>query len=75
MGLMWPSHLYTSLWSELSASQWGASGRSCKFLCLSPVPGFVSVLLYHISHWVLGLTEIETPVRVEVSEVEPDLVS
>jgi hypothetical protein len=33
----------------------------------------MSVLLYYISHWPPGPTEIETPAPAEVAGVEPDL--
>jgi hypothetical protein len=42
------------------------------FLVLSP-DWFILVLLYHISHQVPGVTETETPIPAEVSEVGPDL--
>jgi hypothetical protein len=35
----------------------------------------ISVLLYHISHQVSGLTKIETSVLVKVSGMQPDLSS
>lgn len=47
-------------------------GKSLFVLVLSP-HWFLSILLYHISQWIPGPTEIEIPVPTEVSGVEHDL--
>jgi hypothetical protein len=45
-------------WLHLNASQWWIVGRVMGFLGLVPsLEWCVSVLLYHISHWVPGLTD------------------
>jgi hypothetical protein len=48
-------------------------GRVSLFVLVLSPDLFISVLVYRISHRVPGLTEIETPVPVEVSGVPPDL--
>jgi hypothetical protein len=42
------------------------------FVLVLSLDWFVLALLYHISHQVPALTQIETPVPVEVSGVDPD---